>query len=135
MDEIAKMLFPNMFFHVLLLHISEKEYNFEALQDPDQVNAMHEELNNFTRNQVWTHEKPPQDTGIIGTKWVFWNKQDDQGVIVRNKARLVAKGFSQVEGLDFRDTFALVAQLEAICILLAYASCYVKGKCALGPFL
>jgi hypothetical protein len=52
------------------------------------------------------------------------NKQDDQGVIVRNKARLVAKGFSQVEGLDFGETFAPVARLEAICILLAYASCY-----------
>jgi hypothetical protein len=55
---------------------------------------------------------------------VFQNKQDDQGVIVRNKARLVAKGFSQVEGLDFGETFASVARLEAICILLAYASCY-----------
>jgi hypothetical protein len=52
---------------------------------------MHEELNNFTRNQVWTLEKPPQDARVIGTKRVFWNKQDDQGVIVR-KARLVAKG-------------------------------------------
>jgi hypothetical protein len=61
---------------------------------------MHEELNNFTRNQVWTLEKPPQDARIIGTKWLFRNKQDDQGFIVRNKARLVAKGFSQVEGLD-----------------------------------
>jgi hypothetical protein len=96
----------------------------EALQDPDWVNAMHEELNNFTRNQVWTLEKLPQDARIIGTKWVFRNKQDDQGVIVRNKARFVAKGFSQVEGLDFGETFAPVAQLEAICILLAYASCY-----------
>jgi hypothetical protein len=90
----------------------------------DWVNAMHEELNNFTRNQVWTLEKPPQDARITGTKWVFRNKQDDQGVIVRNKARLVAKGFSQVEGLDFGETFAPVARLEAICILLAYASCY-----------
>jgi hypothetical protein len=53
---------------------------------------------------------------------VFRNKQDDQGVVVRNKARLVAKGFSQVEGLDFGETFAPVARLEAICILLAYAS-------------
>jgi hypothetical protein len=52
------------------------------------------------------------------------NKQDDQGVIVRNKETLVAKGFSQVEGLDFGETFAPVARLEAICILLAYASCY-----------
>jgi hypothetical protein len=57
-------------------------------------------------------------------KWVFRNKQDDEGVIVRNKARLVAKGFSQVEGLDFGETFAPVARLEVICILLAYASCY-----------
>ena len=55
---------------------------------------------------------------------MFRNKQDDQGVVVRNKARLVAKGFSQVEGLDFRETFAPVARLEAIRILLAYASHY-----------
>ena len=53
---------------------------------------------------------------------MFRNKQDDQGVVVRNKARLVAKGFSQVEGLDFGETFAPVPRLEAICILLAYAS-------------
>jgi hypothetical protein len=96
----------------------------EALQDPDWVNAIHEELNNFTQNQVWTLEKPPQDARVIGTKWVFRNKQDDQGVIVRNKARLVAKGFSQVQGLDFGEIFAPVARLEAIRILLAYASCY-----------
>jgi len=48
-----------------------------ALKDPDWVNAMHEELNNFTRNQVWTLEEPPQDARVIGTKWVFRNKQDD----------------------------------------------------------
>ena len=53
---------------------------------------------------------------------MFRNKQDDQGVVVKNKASLVAKGFSQVEGLDFGETFAPVARLEAIRILLAYAS-------------
>ena len=53
---------------------------------------------------------------------MFRNKQDDQGIVVRNKARLVAKRFSQVEGLDFGETFALVAILEAIRILLAYTS-------------
>jgi hypothetical protein len=85
---------------------------------------MHEQLNNFTRNQVWILEKPPQDARVIRTKWIFRNKHDDQGVIVRNKARLVAKGFSLVEGLDFREIFAPIARLEAIHILLAYASCY-----------
>jgi hypothetical protein len=83
---------------------------------------MHEELNNFTRNQVWTLEEHPKGARVIRTKWVFRNKQDDQGIVVRNKARLVAKGFSQVEGLDFGETFAPVARLEAIRILLAYAS-------------
>ena len=53
---------------------------------------------------------------------MFRNKQDDQGIVVRNKARLVAKGFSQVEGLDFGETFTPVAKLEAIRILLGYAS-------------
>ena len=53
---------------------------------------------------------------------MFRNNQDDQGVVVRNKARLVAKGFSQVEGLDFGETFAPVARLDAIRVLLAYAS-------------
>jgi hypothetical protein len=94
----------------------------EALQDPDSVNAMHEELNNFTRNQVWTLEEHPKGARVIRIKWVFCNKQDDQGVVTRNKARLVAKGFSQVEGLDFGEIFAPVARLEAISILLAYAS-------------
>ena len=58
---------------------------------------------------------------MIGAKWVFWNKQDQDGIVVRNKARLVAQGYTQVEGLDFGEKYALVAKLEAIRILLAYA--------------
>ena len=81
---------------------------------------MQEELNNFTHNEVWVLEERPQDKNIIGTKWVFRNKQDEHRVVVRNKTRLVAKGFAQVEGLDFGETFAPVARLEAIRILLAY---------------
>ncbi|WVZ75826.1 hypothetical protein U9M48_023855 [Paspalum notatum var. saurae] len=86
----------------------------QALSDPDWINAMHEELNNFTRNEVWTLEAKPQGARVIGTKWVFRNKKDDEGNIVRNKARLVAKGYSQVEGIDFGETFEPVARLEAI---------------------
>jgi hypothetical protein len=71
----------------------------DALEDPDWINAMHEELNNFERNQVWTLvERPSQN--VIGTKWVFRNKQEEDGQVVRNKARLVAQGYTQVEGLD-----------------------------------
>jgi hypothetical protein len=59
---------------------------------------------------------------VIGTKWVFNNKQGEDGEVVRNKARLIAQGYSQVEGLDFGETFASVAHLEAIRILLAFAT-------------
>ena len=58
---------------------------------------------------------------MIGTKWVFRNKQDQDGIVARNKARLVAQGYTQVEGLDFEETYAPVARLEAVRILLAYA--------------
>jgi hypothetical protein len=83
--------------------------------------VMQEELNNFTRNEVW-HLVPHPNQNVVGTKWVFRNKQDEHGVVTRNKARLVAKGYSQVEGLDFDETYAPVARLESIRILLAYAT-------------
>jgi hypothetical protein len=83
---------------------------------------MHEELENFKRNQVWTLVEPPRDVTVIGTKWDFKNKQGEDGEIVRNKTRLVAQGFSQVEGLDFGETFAPVARLKAIRILLAFST-------------
>jgi hypothetical protein len=92
-----------------------------ALSDSSWVNAMHEELENFERNQVWTLVDPPRDVNVIGTKWVFKNTQGEDGEVVRNKARLVAQGYSQVEGLDFGETFAPVARLEAIRILQAFA--------------
>jgi hypothetical protein len=65
---------------------------------------------------------PRPNQNVVGTKWVFRNKQDEHGVVIRNKARLVAKGYSQVEGLDFDETYAPVARLESIRLLLAYAT-------------
>ena len=64
----------------------------------------------------------PEDHNVIGTKWVFKNKQDCEGQVIRNKARLVAQGYSQVEGLDYGETFAPIARLESIRILLAFAT-------------
>jgi transposase InsO family protein len=106
---------------VYLHRLLKKTLVEEALQDPDWVLAMQEELNNFKRNEVWSLVPHPKQN-VMGTKWVFRNKQYEHGVVTRNKARLVAKGYAQVTGLDFEETFALVARLESIHILLAYAA-------------
>jgi hypothetical protein len=82
---------------------------------------MQEELNNFKRNEVSTLVEGPK-LNIIGTNWVFRNKQDEYGIVTRNKARLVAKCYSQVKGLNSDKTFAPVAKLESIQILLTYAT-------------
>jgi hypothetical protein len=93
-----------------------------ALSDSIWVNAMHELLENFERNQVWTLVDPLRDVNVIGTKWVFKNKQGKDGEVVRNKARLVTQGYNQVQGLDFGETFAPVARLDTIRILLAFVA-------------
>jgi hypothetical protein len=64
---------------------------------------------------------------VISTKWVFRNKQDENGVVTRNKARLVAQGFTQIEGLDFEETYAPVARHEAIRMLLAFAAIMISS--------
>ncbi|KAM2279879.1 hypothetical protein ACFX1S_040660 [Malus domestica] len=99
----------------------------EALLDDDWIMAMQEELNQFVKNDVWYLVPRPKETNVIGTKWVFRNKTDEHGIITRNKARLVAQGYTQVEGLDFDETFAPVARLESIMLLLAFA-CHLRFK-------
>ena len=84
---------------------------------------MQEELNQFESNEVWELvDRPPKGTKVIGTRWVFKSKLEEDCTIVRNKARLVAQGFNQREGIDFEDSYAPVARLEAIRLLLAYAA-------------
>jgi hypothetical protein len=108
------------FSNLLFVALFEPRDIGHALSDSSWVNAMHEELENFERNQVWTLVDPSRDVNVIGTKWVFKNKQGEDGEVVRIKAHLVAQGYSQVEDLDFGETFAPVARLEAIRILLAF---------------
>ncbi|KAL8121917.1 hypothetical protein AgCh_018593 [Apium graveolens] len=94
----------------------------EALTDPDWVIAMQDELNQFEHQQVWKLVPRPTHKKAVGTRWVFRNKLDEDGVVTRNKARLVAKGYSQAEGIDYDETYAPVARLEAIRIFLAFVA-------------
>nr|GEU72462.1 copia protein [Tanacetum cinerariifolium] len=82
---------------------------------------MQEELNQFIADDVWELVPQPRNMTIIGTKWVFRNKLDENGVVSRNKARLVAQGYNQQDGIDYDETYAPAARLESIRILLAYA--------------
>ena len=84
---------------------------YEALIDSDWISAIQEELHQFERNQVWHLVPKSKDRTIIGTKWVFQNKLDEWGAVTRNK-----------EGIDYEETFAPVAKIEAIRILIAFAS-------------
>nr|KAJ0192955.1 hypothetical protein LSAT_V11C800440770 [Lactuca sativa] len=93
-----------------------------ALQDADWIKAMQEELNEFERHKVWTLVPRPSRKTITGTRWVYRKKVDKDGIITRNKARLVAQGFTQIESIDYGETFAPVARIEAIRLILAYAS-------------
>ncbi|GJT39838.1 putative ribonuclease H-like domain-containing protein [Tanacetum coccineum] len=78
------------------------------------VKAMQEELLQFKIQKVWTLVDLPYGKKAIGTKWVYRNKKDERGIVVRNKARLVAQGYKQEEGIDYDEVFAPVARIEAI---------------------
>ncbi|GJV52835.1 retrovirus-related pol polyprotein from transposon TNT 1-94 [Tanacetum coccineum] len=106
-------------FFCFISTIEPKNIN-EALKDENWVMAMQEELNQFITNDVWELVPNPMDMTIIRTKWVYRNKLDENGVVTRNKARLVAQGYNQQEGIDYDETYAPVARLESIRILLAY---------------
>ena len=93
----------------------------EAIENESWIETIQEELNQFKRNNVWTLEPKPKDKSIIGTKWVFRNKLDENKNVVRNKARLVAKGYSQGEWINYDETFTPVVRLEAIRLLLPFA--------------
>ena len=83
---------------------------------------MKEELSQIEKNKTWKLAPRPEDKNVIGAKWVFRDKLDENGKISRNKARLVCKGYAQIEGVDFDETFAPVARIEAIRIFLAYSA-------------
>ncbi|GJZ95865.1 putative ribonuclease H-like domain-containing protein, partial [Tanacetum coccineum] len=104
--------------------LSQAEPNkvIQALKDPSLIEAMQEELLQFKLQQVWTLVDLPHGKRAIGTKWVYRNKKDERGIVIRNKSRLVAQWYTQKEGIDYDEVFASVAKIEAIRLFLAYAS-------------
>ena len=113
--------------HFAFVSITEPIKVVEAFLEPEWIQAMQEELQQFELNNVWelVNCPDPRKHNIIGTKWIYRNKQDENGQVVRNKAYLIAQGHTRVEGIDFSEMFALVSRLEAIRILLAYANHHI----------
>ncbi|GKD80966.1 putative ribonuclease H-like domain-containing protein, partial [Tanacetum coccineum] len=113
--------YQNFLFAYFLSQMEPKNV-IQALEDPSWREAMQEELLQFQLQKVWTLVNLLYGKRAIRTKWVFRNKKDKRGIVVRNKARLVAQGNNQEEGIDYDEVFATVARIEAIRLFLAYAS-------------
>ncbi|GJV63367.1 putative ribonuclease H-like domain-containing protein [Tanacetum coccineum] len=101
--------------------VEPKNYK-DALTQACWIEAMQEELHEFERLEVWELVPPPDKAFVITLKWIYKVKLDELGGILKNKARLVARGYRQEEGIDFEESFAPVARLEAIRIFLAFAA-------------
>ncbi|GKA80553.1 retrovirus-related pol polyprotein from transposon TNT 1-94 [Tanacetum coccineum] len=94
----------------------------EAMTDPSWIDSMQEDLLQFKRLDVWVLVSPPDNIKHLTLKWLFKNKLDQENTIIRNKTRLVVRGYRQEEGIDFKESFALVARMEGIKIFLACAA-------------
>ncbi|GJV64173.1 putative ribonuclease H-like domain-containing protein [Tanacetum coccineum] len=106
---------------VCFLSQEEPKRVSQALRDPAWVEAMQEELLQFKLQKIWILVDLPKGHRAIGTKWVYRNKKDERGIVIRNKARLVAQGHTQEEGIYYDEVFAPVARIKAIRLFLAYA--------------
>ncbi|GJW14775.1 retrovirus-related pol polyprotein from transposon TNT 1-94 [Tanacetum coccineum] len=113
---------PEMCMFALTVSIVEPKNIKEAMADSAWIEAMQEELHQFDRLQVWELVDKPFGKNVIKLKWLWKNKKDEDQTVIRNKARLVAKGYAQEEGIDFEESFAPVARLEAVRIFVAYAA-------------
>ncbi|GKC00500.1 retrovirus-related pol polyprotein from transposon TNT 1-94 [Tanacetum coccineum] len=109
------------FYNSVLFKVEPKNFNFAFAEDC-WFQVMQDEIHEFDRLDVWELVPPPDCAMIIALKWIYKVKLDKYGNVLKNKARLVAKGYRQEEGLDFEESFAPVARLEAIIIFLVNAA-------------
>nr|GEV15104.1 putative ribonuclease H-like domain-containing protein [Tanacetum cinerariifolium] len=117
-DVGAEVDFNNLKFSIT----DEPKRVHQTLKDLSWIEAIQEELLQFKMQKDWVLVDFPHGKRAIGTKWVYRNKKDERGIVIRNKERLVAQGHTQEKGIDYEEVFALVARIEAIRLFLAYAS-------------
>nr|GFD39040.1 retrovirus-related Pol polyprotein from transposon TNT 1-94 [Tanacetum cinerariifolium] len=109
------------YYDAFLTSVEPKMYK-EALTQACWIEAMQEELHEFKRLEVWELVPRPDKVMVITLKWIYKVKLDELGGTLKNKARLVTRGYRQEEGIDFKESFSLVARFEANRIFLAYAT-------------
>nr|GEW04994.1 hypothetical protein [Tanacetum cinerariifolium] len=106
----------------LIVSRTEPKNIKEAMADSAWIELMQEELHQFNQLDVWELVDIPLCKNIINMKWIWKNKREEENIVIRNKSRLVGKGYAQKEGIDFEESFALVDQLEAVWLFIAYAA-------------
>nr|GFA70491.1 hypothetical protein [Tanacetum cinerariifolium] len=109
------------YFNAFPSSIEPKNFK-QAMTEPSWIDAMQEEIHEFERLKVWKLVPCPDNVFLIKLKWIYKIKKDESGGVLKNKARLVAQGFRQEDGIDFEESFALVARIEAIPIFIANAA-------------
>nr|GEW51964.1 retrovirus-related Pol polyprotein from transposon TNT 1-94 [Tanacetum cinerariifolium] len=114
--------YGDMCIYALTVIIMEPKSVKKALTDPAWIESMQAELHQFIRLDVWELVPSPDGIKPLTLKWLLKNKHDEENTINRNKTRLVVRGSRQEEGIDFEESFTLVARMEAIRIFLAYAA-------------
>nr|GEW80095.1 hypothetical protein [Tanacetum cinerariifolium] len=114
--------YGDMCMYALTVSTMEPKNVKEAMIDPAWIDSMQEELLQFKRLDVWVLVPAPDNTSPLTLKWLFKNKHDEEQTVIRKKSRMVVRGYHQEEGIDFKESFALIARIEAIRIFLAYVA-------------
>nr|GEX29372.1 hypothetical protein [Tanacetum cinerariifolium] len=112
----------DMCMYALSVSTMEPKNVKEVMTDPAWIDSTQEELLQFKRMDVWVLVPAPDNISPLTLKWIFKNKHDEEQTVIRNKSRLVVRGYRQEEGIDFEESFAPIARMEAIRIFLAYAA-------------